>query len=241
MPKHKTEESEGVSRTECGAVKTVVIACRTIEEELGAAMARTGTADLPVRWLESGLHNTPNKLTDRLQEEIDAADADRVLLGLAFCGNSLAGIRAKSCEVIVPRADDCISVLLGSVARRAELNRTLAAFYLTQGWLRGERNVLVEYRKTVEEYGEETAEELMEMIYGNYRTLCVLDCGIADASAVARETAPMAEALHLQQRTVPATLQWLEDLLTGPWDENRFLRLSPGGQIRSSDLTLPLG
>ena len=47
-------------------MKTAVISCRTVEDEVTAAAARAGV-DYPVTWLESGLHNTPNILRERLQ------------------------------------------------------------------------------------------------------------------------------------------------------------------------------
>ena len=33
----------------------------------------------------------------------------------------------------------------------------------------------------------------------------------------------IADGLHLAQRVIPASARYLEDLLTGPWPEERFL------------------
>ena len=51
-------------------MKTVILSCRTLEDELLAALAKSGK-DYEIVWLESGLHNVPKKLTARLQEELD--------------------------------------------------------------------------------------------------------------------------------------------------------------------------
>ena len=96
---------------------TAVIACKTMEDELNWAMERTGS-DYPVFWLEQGLHNVPKKLLDAVQTALDAAGTERVLLAMGFCGNALVGLRVPAVELIVPRVDDCISLLLGSVKRR---------------------------------------------------------------------------------------------------------------------------
>ena len=43
-------------------MKTCIVACKTLEDELALAAKRTGI-ELPVVWIESGLHNTPKLLT----------------------------------------------------------------------------------------------------------------------------------------------------------------------------------
>ncbi len=219
---------------------TALIACRTLEDELRFAMARTGS-DFPVAWLESGLHNTPNKLRARLQEELDARGEERVLLAMGFCGNALAGVNTGAHELIVPRVDDCISLLLGSPLRRQAVSRELAAYFLTDGWLRGERNLWVEYQYCVEKYGKETADEINEMMYGHYRTLAVLDCGVKPAEPVMERAGKIADTLHLKLRRLDATVEYLCALLTGPWEEERFLRLPPGTAAAEEMLSLPGG
>ena len=68
-------------------MKTAVIACKTIEDELNFAMQQTGCT-FPVVWLEPGLHNVPEKLHAAVQTAIDdLADDCRVLLAMGFCGN----------------------------------------------------------------------------------------------------------------------------------------------------------
>lgn len=219
-------------------MKTAVIACKTVEEELRAAMGRTGT-DYPITFLEQGLHNTPKKLTARLNETLAGIEADRVLLAMGFCGNAMAGVCAERSELVLPRADDCITLLLGSAARRTEVSSALAAYFLTEGWMRGERNLWAEYLHTVERYGEETARQIARMLYGHYRTLALLDCGTGSVEALTAQTKEAAETLHLRQQILPGTLRYLEALLTGPWDKARFLVKPAGSAIRPEELSTP--
>ena len=221
-------------------MKTVVLTCRTLEDEVNAALAKSGR-EYEIVWLESGLHNVPKKLTKRIQEELDGIEADRVLLAMGFCGNSLAGIRANSFQLIVPRVDDCISLLLGSVERRLAVSREHAAYFLTEGWLRGENNICAEYLQLSRRYDEETLECLMEMLCGHYRTLGLLDCGVKPIEELEAETRVIADTLRWQQRRIPATLDYLSALLTGPWPREDFLLFSPGSVITAEDLYLPLG
>ena len=219
-------------------MKTAVIACKTIEDELNYAMARTGI-DYPVFWLEQGLHNVPQKLCEAVQAAMDDAGAERVLLAMGFCGNALRGIRVSAGELIVPRVDDCISLLLGSVKRRVEISREYAAYFFTEGWLRGERNIWVEHQHMLETYGEELTEELEKSMFGHYRTLGLLDCGIKPVEPLVEGTKMIADGLHLAQQVIPASAAYLEELLTGPWPAERFLTVRGGVTIDDEDLLLP--
>ena len=219
-------------------MKTAVIACKTMEDELNYAMSRTG-CDYPVTWLESGLHNVPQKLQSAVQQAIDALAADRVLLAMGFCGNAMAGVRSGGAELILPRVDDCISLLLGSVKRRLAVSGEYAAYFFTEGWLRGEQNIWVEHQHMLENYGEELTAELEKSMFGHYRTLGLLDCGEKPVEPLVENTRMIAEALHLQQQVIPASVDYLAELLTGPWPDERFITLAPGGELTPADLTFP--
>lgn len=217
---------------------TVVVSCRTLETELTKAMENTQMS-YPVFYVESGLHNWPDKLNVRLAELLDPIRADRVLLAMGFCGNSVKGLRAGNWELIIPRADDCITLLLGSHRRREQIARDCSAYFLTEGWMRGERNLWVEYLYSVEKYGEKTARRIAKMMYSHYRTLALLDTGAESVEPLAEKTKIIADTLQLEQKVVPATLAFLEDLLTGPWDDGaRFLRKEPGSVVTAEDLFL---
>ncbi len=217
---------------------TAVIACKTMEDELNWAMERTGS-DFPVFWLEQGLHNVPKKLLDAVQTALDAAGTERVLLAMGFCGNSLSGVQVTAGELIVPRVDDCISLLLGSVKRRLEISREYSAYFFTEGWLRGERNIWVEHQHMLETYGEELTEELEKDMFGHYQTLGLLDCGIKPVEPLVEGTKMIAEGLRLTQQVIPASTRYLEDLLTGPWPKERFLTVRGGRTIADEDMLLP--
>ena len=219
-------------------MKTAVIACKTIEDELNFAMQQTGCT-FPVVWLEPGLHNVPEKLHAAVQTAIDDLTDCRVLLAMGFCGNSLAGIKVTAEELIFPRVDDCISLLLGSVKRRLAITDQYAAYFFTEGWLRGERNIWVEHQHMLEKFGEEITEELEKSMFGHYRTLGLLDCGEKPVDSLVERTKMIAECLHLQQQVIPASVDYLKDLLTGPWPEERFVTARKGEEISGKQLTFP--
>ena len=213
-----------------------VVACETLRDELLYAMQLTQT-DYEIFWIPSGLHNTPSKLTDKLQEALENLTGfDRVLLCFGTCGNSVLGLRLGAYETILPRVDDCITLLLGSFSRRIEINEEHAAYYLTEGWLRGERNLWIEYQYCVDTYGIDVAEDISKELFGHYRSLALLDTGINRVDELVEATRTMAETLKLEQIVVSATTAYIVELLTGPWPQERFIVKAPHSVIESSDL-----
>ena len=218
-------------------MKTVIVACRTLESELLLAMNKNGIAH-PVLWLESGLHNSPKKLNSKLQETLNSVRAQRVLAVLGFCGNAVQNIKAGEYELILPRVDDCISLLIGSAKARMEISDKFAAYFLTEGWLRGERNLWVEYQYSLEKYGKEQAQSIAEEMYRHYRTLGLLDSGAGSIASLIEKTKIIAKTLNLEQKVIPATIAYIEELLVGPWPKDRFVFKSPGESITTEDLQL---
>lgn len=51
-------------------------------------------------------------------------------------------------------------------------------YFMSKGWLQGERNIWVEYLRAREKYGEDTAREIMAMMFGSYQKLGILDTGL---------------------------------------------------------------
>ena len=222
-------------------MKTVIISCETIRNELLCAL-QDAHMELTIIWLESGLHNTPKILNKRLGEvlrQAEAEGAERVLIAMGFCGNSFPGLETGKVEVVIPRVDDCITLLLGSLKRRKEISETQAAYFLTQGWMRGERNIWVEHQYAVEKYGEEAAMEMAEMMYSHYRTLALLDSQSEPIEPLIEDSKIIAETLGLEQKVFPASRDYIVELLKGPWPEERFAVIAPGSTIQPSDLQLP--
>ena len=192
-----------------------------------------------VKWVESGLHNVPKKLRVALQDVLDSLSGySRVLMAMGFCGNSLAGLQTGDMTMIVPRVDDCISLLLGSYAKRTSITTGHGMYFMTEGWLRGERTIWHEYQYTLEKYGKETCDEIFETLLGNYKSLTMLDTGCYDLFSIRGEAEEIARTLKLDYMVIPATIEYLKRLLTGPWDKDFFLTIPPRSVITESDLIM---
>lgn len=211
-----------------------ILACKTLEAEINRVLHEENEEDIPVVWIESGLHNYPKKLHARLQEEIDKiTDCDRLLLFFGHCGDSVNGLVSGDFEMVIPKFSDCISLLMGSDERRNAYGRENAAYYLTEGWMRGERNLWVEYQYTVDKYGEEQAKEITEMMYAHYRTLALLDTGTEPIDKLYQETEGIEKMLGMKRQIVPASVDRLRELLRGTLNPQYYDIVKPGETFRT--------
>lgn len=216
-------------------MSTLIISCKTIEPELVRAMECV-QCSYDIRWLESGLHNVPRNLNTRIQELLNSCHGyDTVLLAMSFCGNSVAGLKTGAFQLVIPRCDDCISLLVGSVEKRMEYSAT---YFLTEGWLKGERNIWREYEECVKKYGAKRAERVFDRMLEHYRNLALLDTGCSSRDALETEVSRIAQELKLQYVSIPGTLEYIQQLLTGPWPERRFVVIPPHGQVMEINCTL---
>ena len=201
-----------------------IIACRTLEKELLAAMASIGCT-YPVVWLEAGAHNVPDKRRAEIQNALDRIHGfDTVLLAMSLCGNIAAGLQTHDFQLVVPRYEDCITLLLGSSQLR---NAHPGTYFLTEGWLKGADNIWAEYQHSLEKYGEHRTRRIFSAMLANYKKIAFLDTGCADVSAVIQK---IASQLDLEYARIPGRFSNLVDLLRGSWD-SRFLVVPPGKTV----------
>lgn len=199
----------------------VIISCETLRRELEYATHATG-CEAPVVWLESGLHNVPQKLNAAIQAHLDGLQGyDTVLLAMSFCGNSVIGLNTRDFQLVLPRTDDCISLLLDG------RERPFATLFMTEGWLKGGRHLGQEYEECLAKYGEKRGKRIFDAMLKNYRHIAMLDTGCYDTAAAEPQIKAIGEKLGLEYTTVSGSSSWLEELLLGNWSEDRFLILPP--------------
>ena len=203
----------------------MVVACETIRDEVAAALTRLGL-DYPVIWLEGGLHNSPERLCARLAEVLAGAEGQcaRLLLTLGYCGGGVNNLKTGGYVTLLPLADDCLSLLLGSMkARRA--SAIPPTYYLTAGWLRHENNMLSDYERLIKEHGQATADRITRLMLKHYQRFALIDTGVYDLERTTAQVARLAEKMNLSVETLSGDPSWLDRLFTGPYDD--FLVLPP--------------
>ena len=212
-------------------MRTCLIACETVRDELELALSKTG-GDYDIYWIESGLHNFPDRLHDCIQETLDRMEAyDTVLMCFGMCGNAMKNIRTKSFRLVIPKVEDCISLLFGSDQKRRDFSSKNAAYFLTAGWMKGERNLWAEYQHSVKRFGERKAKRIAGRMYANYRTLALLDTGAYPFDRLMEETEKIEHTLGLQRMPVKGTLSLIQELLQESWQPEKFYIVEPYSRL----------
>jgi hypothetical protein len=115
-----------------------MITCSVLSRECYAC-ASMAENSVDIQIVRQGLHDMgQEKMSSRLQREIDCVETDRyeaILLGYGLCNNGVAGLKSKL-PLVIPRAHDCITLLLGSKERYSEcIKKNSATFFQSAGWL----------------------------------------------------------------------------------------------------------
>ncbi|WP_411681025.1 DUF1638 domain-containing protein [Clostridium thailandense] len=208
----------------------LIIACKTIADELNLVVNEVG-CKYPILWIESSLHINPESLRKRIQEELDhISNIDQVILAFGYCGNALLGLKSADYQIIFPRVDDCITMLLGSCEKRKKVSSEMGTYFLTRGWLEYEKNIWVEYQDTVKRYGKAKADRLYKVILGHYKRLGIIKTSVCNTAEFLEKTQQIANDLNLKQEIIDGTLSYIKKLLTGPWDEE-FVTVGPNETI----------
>jgi hypothetical protein len=188
----------------------------------------------PVIWMDPGLHDVPKKLHGVLQETLDRiANVEHVLLYFGFCGNALLGLVPHGFKLVFPKADDCITLLLGSSNRRKELEPR--SYFFTPGWLGNGKSILTEYDDAVKEFGEASADYVYEFMLSGYQRALLVDTHVGDMDAVREMTRPFTEKFKLSQELVEGDTRMFRQMLAKEWDEN-FVVIQPEEEVTSAHL-----
>ena len=234
-------------------LRLTVIACSSLRPELEMLAAEAETA-VTFRYLEMGLHErSASALRDTLQSAIDeATDGDAIAIGYGLCNRGIVGLKARTLPVVIPRAHDCIGMLLGSSRRYlAQLEAQPGTYFQSAGWLesspaRGDvrqpnftfgPNSNVTRERLVERYGEEDADYLLEQFDGftrHYERLAYIATDVAASARWEAAAEEIAGKRNWKFERLAGDLGWLRRLLNGEWNDREFLTLRPGERVVST-------
>ncbi|VFQ42824.1 DUF1638 domain-containing protein [Desulfoluna butyratoxydans] len=221
--------------------RQVFIGCSVMKEEATrlASLSRHLTT---LSFIDMGLHDTPKRLHESIQEAVDSVDAsqDVILLGYGLCSKGLEGIRAGELPLVVARAHDCVTLFLGSAERyRRHFSRHPDTYWYMPGSVEGgevrgpERHARL-IRDYTEKYGEKKARLLADLdrqSVAHYRRAAFVDLGMGDSAKARQKTQEAAQWQGWEYEEIPGDKGLLSDLLNGPWDRERFLVVKPGQVI----------
>lgn len=226
-----------------------LIACNIFQREACICLAHSPHV-VDVDFVELGEHARPDNLRALLQARIEAADEatrryDAVLLLFGLCGNAGVGLVARRTQLVLPRAHDCATILLGSrAAFKERFGDNPSQGFSSNGYLdRGEYFLRQPeegggvvacgdaYAELVRQYGEENARYVWETMHpahaGSERAVFIRMPGIDDAKQAERFRV-QAEAAGKQCEEMTGNLRLIAALVDGRWDPAEFLIVPPG-------------
>jgi hypothetical protein len=220
-----------------------LVACEVFRSEI-AALAGGCSHIKDSCWLEIGLHDRPDEMRAALQDTVTALDGrddiEAIVLAYGLCGRGTAGLRAGRHPLVIPRAHDCITVFLGSKDEYARRQRECpGCYHYTPGWNRARRvpgperleSLREEYSKRFDPDDADFLLESERSMWISYDTASFIDQGTPDAQDEAAYSRKCAEFLGWKFEHLKGDPTLLRDLLFGPWDDERFQFVPPGGML----------
>ena len=196
--------------------ETVVIACEVMREEL-LRVPRSPTVSL--KFLSMGLHVSPSRLRSVLRNELGAATE---------------GLNALHVPIIVPRVHDCIPLLLGHTQIDGKPQLEKGTFYLSGGWMEGERTLISEHRRAIAKFGEKQALRILNTMFSSYQRVRFIRTEHPRVAKHEAEAKGLAGLLNLAAESTQGDIGYLSRLVNGPWRPPEFLQFARGETITAA-------
>jgi hypothetical protein len=228
------------------------IVCEVLYREFAYCAAKSRNV-VDLDFVTQGLHDVGcDRMCARLQAEIDATEAERydaVILGYALCSNGIVGLQARGVPVVIPRAHDCVSLLLGSRKLYDKIHsENPGTYFLSTGWcerdgsnLEKMENSILDslgfgrsYEDYVRDYGEENAKFIMESLKGglqHYSRFLFIRLGLGPEDGQEAEARERAAANGWDFDMMDGDLGLLQRLCDGDWNGDEFIILKPGSRV----------
>lgn len=234
-----------------------LIGCKLIQREIASIIAKTDNI-VDVTLIRQDYHQTPELLRDVLQREIDEIDSnesrytndltlndiDAILIAYGLCSNATVGIHSRKYKIVIPKAHDCSTLLMGSKEAYSDFFAESGGSYVySRGWmelginedeLRLER-LRAEYMKKFED--EDTVEYLLDMereMLKNYDTATFLNWPGFTPPEYEDRVKEIAKYHNWKYKRVDGNDSLISDLIEGRWSPERFVVLEPGQEITPS-------
>jgi len=225
-----------------------LIACEVLLREICDAVARS-PHQVDVEFLEKGLHDYGGPaMRKELQFKIDATDPskyDAIVMGYALCGNGLHGLRATRLPLVVPRAHDCIALLMGGRKQYEEyFNANPGTFFRSTGWLERGASLAplaqvrtglgTDLQSLIDKYGEDNGTYLyteLNKYEQAYRRLVYIETGLEHDARFEIEAQGEAQKRGWDYAKMRGDLKLIRMLVDGEWEPKDFLVVQPGQRI----------
>ena len=218
--------------------KTVIIACSSLREYVEYAQRKVGS-NHPVYYLDRKYHRDPAEMRAHVIDAIKglSEETETVLVAMGFCGGSLEGVSAP-CRIVLPRVDDCVSLLLQTGDEPISDLKTPRHLYVRALDPSTESFKKI-FDSLTKDKDEETKRRYHEDWKSYYDCISIIDTGINDCCRKDYFDIVKKDADWLEAKTeyVPGGAHIIEKLLRGEWDE-QFLVLEPNKAVSKDEMLI---
>jgi len=229
-----------------------LIGCKVLEREISSVVYNCRNV-IDVTLLRQKLHNTPGKLKEALQEEIDLIDEndhrfsndtidhdyDAILIGYGLCANAVVGLRSKKYPLVIPRAHDCVTLIMGDKNSYDSYHKNNpGSFFYWPGMLelRGldeQENYNRKYQMYLDRYDgdEDHVRMIMEIeaeLTVNYDGITYIRWETLAFPEYETAAQKLADEKCWEYRNLEGSNILLKKLVDGDWKDDSFLIVHPG-------------
>ena len=229
-----------------------MLCCKIMEREVSLLAAGCRNV-VDVTMIRQQLHDKPENLNRFLQAEIDEIEAgthlysnpaafDAILLGYALCSRTVVGLHSRRIPLVIPRAHDCVTLLMGDRhAFLAYYMQNAGTFYYWPGaaeqmdyydedrYRRSYAFYLNRYRG--DERKAKKAVDKEKSLFDRYGKIAYIDWASLPFPEYEEELRRCAAGRGWAFEKIPGHDTLLRDLLDGNWSEDRFLVVQPGQTV----------
>ena len=214
---------------------TVILACSAMSLHVAAAQ-KTMKTDFPVIEVDSSFHENPSKMRQKIIETLEQMEKsiDTVLVAMGFCGGSWEDI-ATDKRIVIPRVDDCITLLLHTDDTWYPNLKQCGHLYLRDD-IEGKFSPKSIKKNLCSQYGDSEGSFVFRTWFGSYTNADIFDTGAYDchSEAYMLEAMENADLMEATLDYVPGSNLILEKLVSGRWDQ-QFLVIEPGNTVSNMD------
>ena len=216
---------------------TIILSCSSLLLHVEAAQTKMHTR-FPVITLDRRFHAEPTQMRSRIIETLGSfpASCETVLVAMGYCGGSWNHI-LLSRRVVVPKVDDCITLLLHTDDTPHGNLKEPGHMYF-RDCDTGAYSIEGMKEEICRTYGTEFGTSIFGSWFQNYTNADIIDTGVYDcySEEYVTEAQKNADLIRCSLGYVEGSNRILEKLVSGQWDA-QFVVLESGQEMTEQDFS----